>query len=617
MAVLNNTQKNNLIKIEPHTNAVKMAGYIKKYENVTLDDFPNMDPVKMQKILDIIGSGPDVGEQTEWKAILSAEASLPGVDVPNALDAYNSIYNQIEAYINKWKSILPKDNHVNEAKTKKENIAVKLGKIVAEIEETDWRNVNQNSISSLLGHLNKYPASTHKEEIDDRVWQLTDKNNLDAVKLYKANFPQGKYLVEAQRAIGIIESTSTYIKEWEKIKKNRDLFEVFDYYWNKTESPFNKAAGELLMTLRQDEISNMRKSPNSYDVSRMLDIVDKGIISEDELVAANVTTHRIMKLLRDPDYLKNMPDVNQAIANSSPECREGYTDVYFFGIPSTGKTCVLMGLSRTHGLNINLASKGGDYAQVLQQYTEAGITMPPTQNTFVTTIESTISSKMIQGAVHKVNLVEMSGEEFAFQIVNNQSHKFTFEDMGTGATELLTNNNRKVFFLIIDPTAYDVVYNREIIDEYDEETGAPLISHLQKHVVNQRIVLQKMVNIFQRPENADIMRKVDAIHVIMTKADLLGSKTERNQKALETFNKGYSQDILEPLEILCREYNIDSNTDNKPRLYTFSLGTFYVGGMFEYDSTDADNLVTAICNYTRPSGGNNSSTFSQDVKNKF
>lgn len=209
----------------------------------------------------------------------------------------------------------------------------------------------------------------------------------------------------------------------------------------------------------------------------------------------------------------------------------------------------------------------------------------------------------------------MSGEEFAFKIVNNAKHQFTFEDMGSGATELLKNDNRKVFFLIIDPTAENVKFNREIIDEYDEDTGAPLISHLQQSVVNQRIVLQKMVNLFQLPENAEIMKKVDAIHIIMTKADLLGSPAERNQKALEKFNWEYSNDILEPLKLLCKQYNIDANTDNIPHLYTFSLGTFYVGGRYEYDPTDSENLVTAICNYTRSVGGKNS--FAKSIKSKF
>ena len=170
--------------------------------------------------------------------------------------------------------------------------------------------------------------------------------------------------------------------------------------------------------------------------------------------------------------------------------------------------------------------------------------------------------------------------------------------MGSGATQLLNNNNRKVFFLIIDPTANVVRINREITDGYDEETGEPII-HLEYCVVNQRTILQKMVNLLENPGNSDIMKKVDSIHIIMTKSDTLGDPIEREEKALKIFNDKIGGDILEPLIELCREYNINSNTQFCPKLYTFSLGTFYVGGLYEYDQTDSDRLVRAIKNSTQ------------------
>jgi hypothetical protein len=256
-----------------------------------------------------------------------------------------------------------------------------------------------------------------------------------------------------------------------------------------------------------------------------------------------------------------------------------------------------MGLSRSDSLHINLAAGGGDYASALQQYTDMGVTVPCTPVTFVTTLEATISGRANNGVDHKINLVEMSGEEFAFGIANNPEHIFTFEDMGSGATELLRNDNRKVFFLIIDPTANVVRINREVVDGYDEQTGAP-ITHLEYCVVNQRTLIQKMVNIFENEGNAEIMKKVDSIHIIMTKSDTLGNAVEREEKAYEIFNNKFGHHILEPLINLCKEYNINTSTKFHPKLYTFSLGTFYIGGLYEYEQTDSNRLVQAIKNAT-------------------
>ena len=169
--------------------------------------------------------------------------------------------------------------------------------------------------------------------------------------------------------------------------------------------------------------------------------------------------------------------------------------------------------------------------------------------------------------------------------------------MGTGTTELLQNDNRKVFFLIIDPTANTVRFTREVIIGYDEETGKS-ITNLKTFVVNQRVLIQKMVNLFQDPGNAKVMKKVDSIHIIMTKSDTLGNPIEREDKALNIFNEKYANSILGPLISLCKQYNINIQTDYHPKLYTFSLGTFYVGRLYEYEQTDSDRLVMAISHST-------------------
>ena len=85
----------------------------------------------------------------------------------------------------------------------------------------------------------------------------------------------------------------------------------------------------------------------------------------------------------------------------------------------------------------------------------------------------------------------------------------------------------------------------------------------------------------------------------MTKSDTLGDAVEREEKAQQIFNSKYKSNILEPLIDLCKEYNINSNFEYKPRLYTFSLGTFYVGGLYEYEQTDSNKLVIAIRNSTQ------------------
>lgn len=552
--------------------------------DITLDELKELSQERRQEIEKRLNEMPNPNEQQEWAQIHA---------ILEKQEYSQSLLDMIANYIRHWEGTRPSGNHVDEANQHYAFVEGKLEDITRDIEKADWEAVDVLSKDELLRHLTKYPNTSHKDEIDENVWGLTSQNQVAELQEYLDVFPKGKFAKDAQAMLNAVV-------EWEDAKNTGDIFIVNDYIKKNHESPYLQQARIELMKLKQGEISQMHDEPNKYEVTRLVNLINEKIISKDELIRNGVMTENVWDTLMTTDITYDLPDINQAIATSKPECKDGFTDVYFFGVPSTGKTCVLMGLSRSSALNINLASGGGDYAAALQQYTDVGLTVPRTPGTFVTTLEATISSRTTKGAKHNVNLVEMSGEEFAFGIANNPDKVFTFEDMGTGATALLNNDNHKVFFLIIDPTVNVVRITREVVTGYDEETGNP-ITELKHCAVNQRTLIQKMVNILQNEHNAEIMEKVDSIHIIVTKADTLGDTLRREEEALSIFRQKYEADILQPLIELCEEHNINVQMANRyhPNLYTFSLGQFYVGGLYEYDNTDSDKLVRAIRNSTQ------------------
>lgn len=546
---------------------------------IDFPDVPHILAERRQYIEEQLNSMPNPLEQNEWAEIQSLS------DTPT-----QELLNKISIYVRQWEGVRPAGNHVDEARALYDTIEAQVAAQAEQLEKADWEKVSAFSQSDLIGHLTKYPQTVHKSEIDDTVWNLINKESVQDIQNYTVLLPNGSHIQEARNLLNSIV-------EWNNIKSTDDIFILNDYLKNNPNTPFLQQAQILMMGLKQREKEAMRTRPNDYEVPRLMRLLQEGIVTEKELILDRVVTQNVLDTLRYTDVNADLPDIRKAIESSHAECKEGFTDVFFFGVPSTGKTCVLMGMSRSNSLHINLAHGGGDYASALQQYTDVGVTVPRTPGTFVTTLEATITSKANDNAVHKINLVEMSGEEFAFGIANNADHIFTFEHMGSGATALLRNNNRKVFFLIIDPTANVVRINREIVDGYDEDNGAPL-THLEYCVVNQRTLIQKMVNLFETPGNADIMKKVDSIHIIMTKSDTLGDPVEREEKAYKIFQEKFGGDILEPLIELCKEYNINAQTNFRPKLYTFSLGTFYIGGLYEYEQNDSNRLVKAIRNST-------------------
>ena len=440
--------------------------------------------------------------------------------------------------------------------------------------QIDWNalqaslsEVSKSTLHKLETYIRKYegtgPDGNHVDEaiakcdeFDENQWKNTDIEDEQHLLCYIDLFPKGNYIEKAKAMLWAIY-------EWRRVKNSGDIFIVFYYIKNHPESPYRGKANCLLMDLKHQEICRMRHEPNRYDVSRLFYLVRLGIFTVDELISEGVMTENVWHTLNNIDVKNDLPDIYEAMQNSEAECPEGSTDVYFLGLPSTGKTCLLQGLLYTSLLLLDMMSSGGPYAEALRQYSDYGMVLPCTPDDFVTTLKTTIITGGHTLIEHNVNFVEISGNHFLDMVKEDGEHPKK-EDNGDIA-HLLHNDNRKVFFLIIDPTINEVRFNREC-DEYDEQTGEK-IHKLKYAVVNQKILMQKIVNIFQDPANSDIMRKVDSIHFIITKADTFGERLQRGEKALDYF---------------------------RPKLFTFSLGKFYVGGLYEYDSIDSELLISTI-----------------------
>ena len=542
--------------------------------DILLSDVPHITDDRRKYIEDYLPASA----QKDWDAL---QASLSEVS--------ESTLHKLEAYIRKYEGTRPDGNHVDEAIAKRNEIKDALRRDALATEETEWKAVDPFSMMSLIGHLNKYPMSIHHDEIDDKVWNIIDKESEQQLQDYKVLFPKGKYIEKASAMLEVLD-------EWMIVRDSGDISFVFQYIRKRPESPYIDKAYCLLMDLKHQEICRMRHEPNRYDVSRLLYLVQLGIFTVDELISEGVMTENVWHTLNNIDVKNDLPDIYEAMQDSKVECQDGCIDVYLWGLPSTGKTCILQGLLSSSSLLLDLTSSGGSYAEALRQYTDYGMASPRTLDDSVTTLKTTIITDGHTPIKYNVNFVEMSGHHILDMVEDNSEH--SKEENNSDIANLLHNDNRKVFFLIIDPTINNIKLNREY-DEYDEQTGEKI--HRLKYVVfNQKIFMQQIVNIFQDPANSDILRKVDSIHIIITKADTFGERLQRGEKALDYFNDHYGINVTQPLVDLCEKYHINCNSNFRPKLFTFSLGKFYVGGLYEYDPIDSELLINTITAFEPP-----------------
>ncbi len=393
-------------------------------------------------------------------------------------------------------------------------------------------------------------------------------------------------------------STLIYDRPYRSRTKTASEITIFDVAEHRASLPDPDPEIEALYKkLRDEELENIRRNPARFNRKYIERLIDLGIFSLEDFYSAGVlTTKSRQKLQINREYLPVMSDFQKGNRELVPVSG---TDVYFFGMPASGKTSLLMGITAANGLGytLDMRTNGGPYAAALRQYVQAGLTPGRTIGSFVTTIGGEINAEKSNGKVKNlpVNFIEMSGEEFALRIAETKEPSIA--NMGTGVTNLLRNDNQKVFFIIVDASR-PMVKVSYLDHEINEELE--VAKQVKFRYISQLDILDKFMVLISLPENQEIMSKVNAIHFVVTKADAIeeDEHEDRDTKALNLINSHYLS-VVEQLKNYCRKTKrINKKTDFSPLVFTYSLGQFYISNVFEYDNTDTLKIIEAIRNST-------------------
>ncbi len=313
------------------------------------------------------------------------------------------------------------------------------------------------------------------------------------------------------------------------------------------------------------------------------------------------------------ETLQNFEEVQQEMPNmhfsSYKETPSIGTDVFFLGVYGTGKTCILMGLVGANGgqlkvdqheliYTLNLQQFGGNYAAALREYVYAGIPTWSSPHYYSIPIagcihhekqykrsffDKYILGKCKQPKEYYINCFEL-GCVPDYLIWNYENKTISFSQ--------LNSKNRKILFIIIDPTSLE--FKHIYLEDIKDENGIVIDLHIRHKYYKQDDILSKFISFLEHPDNQEIMERVDAIHFIVTKADLLDKDGSRDKMSVDLVLTKYAASINQ-LKELCRKYkHINRATRNSPLVFTFSLGKFYLGDIFEYDPTDSHKLIRFI-----------------------
>lgn len=385
-----------------------------------------------------------------------------------------------------------------------------------------------------------------------------------------------KYMGKANELMEQLADAEQARVDWIDAKQENTILAYVHFLEAHPYCEYREEAEEKIQNMKGDLLTDMKRFPFKYSREDMYGYISSNALTMQDLVdKSEVLTDRgyshIKRYPRLADEQRALPVAHL----ENPHSESGNTDVYFFGVPGSGKTCVLAGLmSLTGQLGFRFDPKGpgggGNYAMELRNYARTSMLPPGTRQDYVQVIDAEINDE--NGYLHKISMIEMSGEKTAdFAAMDNPTN---LEDLGPGAASLLNNDNNKVLFFVIDPTNEKQI----TMGEYDQ-------------MVMQSDVLDCVSSLLMK--NPGLMKKVVAIHVILTKSDTLGDYVDQNIIQDRLNEQGYSS-VLESIKANCNKYEINKQTGFKVGLYPFCIGKFMPGDVYTFDETDSLKILRVI-----------------------
>lgn len=412
---------------------------------------------------------------------------------------------------------------------------------------------------------------------DEEMWTAAcNRNTVPAFEVYVDTYDKyppeyrGMHVADAKLKIGELKEKHLQYKE--------TLFESM----RREPWKFKHESMKILMGGEVPSPEELEALKKSGEDEVLVGFLESGLkITYQELLDNDIIPDSISRQsLVEADYTltqTNMDDLHYFPTDKR-------TDVYFIGVPRSGKSSVMAALCaamhkkgwadyQAHYNNDN-ADKVRDYYYSLIKSTQKGKYPVSTQQDSLSFIKLMLKSKKKESPL---TLVELGGEAFKSAFKTGKRGMDAWNGLAAGTC--LESSNRKLLFFIID---YSALCDQDKIGEQYE-------------------VLESMLNILRSDGPTGngykgcTLSKVDTVAIIVTKSDMMDAELheERMTCAIDFINENFAS-FKKTLISNCEEFGINKPVGFKPYVVPFSVGKMYIGNTYEFDPTDADALIEFI-----------------------
>lgn len=448
-------------------------------------------------------------------------------------------------------------------------------------------------------------------DTEDAYWKYLDSN------------PEGEYREEARTRIEELEQNTKVTASddlWESINKG-DVNEVQNFVNNYPNSTHHADALKILLELRRNQylgvdIKALEKqikairtdaqinNPEKAIYDRIVSFINTGKITVDDLLEAiakdnNFISGHVAYLLWqngvitdfsktgiDSDFIAHMMENIPPQKFMAPEpmthvSMNPCTEIYFWGIPSSGKSCALGAILRAansgkiaRSMQRNPNCQGYGYMNRLANLFEpnGSVGILPEGTAISSTYEMGFILEDEDGKEHPITCIDLAGELVRCMYKKDAAEPLTDEQVAVLQT--LTNvlidkrtDNRKIHFFVIEYGAEDRLYEG----------------------LRQSVYLEAAVAYIQR---TGIFKKdTDGLYLLISKVDKAHVEGNELREKLREYISKYYQGFYNGLTKICKDNEINGG---KVEIQPFTLGSVCFQNYCKFQDDTAATVVRTI-----------------------
>lgn len=438
---------------------------------------------------------------------------------------------------------------------------------------------------------------------ESQLYLLCQKSHkLDDIENYILTYPSGEHspLVVSWWGQVIDEELHSEKNNIKKIELTHQYLNKADRFLNMAEDSTANVWNNIISSLQEQCASSKR-----IVLEQIKQL--KGRVACEELLGkikeAQLTKEELDSIGFSHDVLNYMENEFKGLKSLDSEALEegkdyplplGNTEIYFWGVPRSGKTCCLgamLSQSRNLGYYESFDGKlGADYFQVLSNVFHPNRLcrlLKSTSETAIAYASYTFNHKKKFGR-RQCCLIDLAGETFKAIREREHGKEEQLDDarklcLKVATSFLKDTRNRKLHFFVV-PYLEDPTEPIPGTDVCMEDFLHDCMHYLEKEKV--------------------FTSSTDGIYIVVTKTDMMPNVTdadtdvERDQKAEDYVITNYPS-LYNSLERVCKSNNINGLVKKPLKVLAFSIGDLVTSDICRFDPKGGNRLIDIICDKSK------------------